>query len=174
MSLCFLPHSFLPYLNTSQNKRHEGLMHTYTPFEQVAYGTKHFREEHEEYLQGKKVHVSLACTCRTAKTHWVLAFLWKRDMGSVMVMGGWTHAPPPKQPPCWASQICQIWQQFNKYPQVNEEKRLSPPLKVLTLGNWLCLCWRPFMDESSLLALTSRHYPLHPAQLPRNTSSGMK
>lgn len=35
----------------------------------------------------------------------------------------------------------------------------------------MCLCWRLFMDESSLLALTSRHCPLHPVQLPGNTSS---
>ncbi|XP_077095928.1 spermatogenesis-associated protein 17 isoform X2 [Siphateles boraxobius] len=55
--------TFLPFLNTSQNKRYEGLMHTSTPFEQVAYGTKHFREEHEEYLQGKKPFKTVFTTC---------------------------------------------------------------------------------------------------------------
>uniref|UniRef100_A0A8C2EN27 Spermatogenesis associated 17 n=1 Tax=Cyprinus carpio TaxID=7962 RepID=A0A8C2EN27_CYPCA len=66
---CVIDQTFLPFSNTSQNKRYESMMRTSTPFEEVAYGTKHFREEHKEYLKGKKVHVSLACTCRTAKTH---------------------------------------------------------------------------------------------------------
>ncbi|KAG1972599.1 spermatogenesis-associated protein 17 [Pimephales promelas] len=52
--------TFLPSLNTSQNKRYEGLMHTSTPFEQVAYGTKHFREED---LQGKKPFKTVFTTC---------------------------------------------------------------------------------------------------------------
>uniref|UniRef100_A0A8C2B2I7 Spermatogenesis associated 17 n=1 Tax=Cyprinus carpio TaxID=7962 RepID=A0A8C2B2I7_CYPCA len=39
------------------------LMHTSTPFEQVAFGTKHFREEHKEYLKGKKPFKTVFTTC---------------------------------------------------------------------------------------------------------------
>ncbi|TRY59672.1 hypothetical protein DNTS_027408 [Danionella cerebrum] len=55
--------TFLPFSHTSQNKRYEGLMHTSTPFEQVAYGTKHFREEHKEQLQGKEPFKTVFTSC---------------------------------------------------------------------------------------------------------------
>ncbi|XP_056333388.1 spermatogenesis-associated protein 17 [Danio aesculapii] len=55
--------TFLPFSNPSRSKRYEGLMHTSTPFEQVAYGTKHFRDEHKELLQGKKPFKTVFTTC---------------------------------------------------------------------------------------------------------------
>ncbi|XP_050989227.1 spermatogenesis-associated protein 17 [Labeo rohita] len=55
--------TFLPFSKTSRNKRYESLMHTSTPFEQVPYGTKHFREEHKEYLKGKKPFKTIFTTC---------------------------------------------------------------------------------------------------------------
>uniref|UniRef100_A0A8C1DF88 Spermatogenesis associated 17 n=1 Tax=Cyprinus carpio carpio TaxID=630221 RepID=A0A8C1DF88_CYPCA len=48
---------------TALEEQYEGLMHTSTPFEQVAYGTKHFREEHKEYLKGKKPFKTVFTTC---------------------------------------------------------------------------------------------------------------
>ncbi|XP_065144863.2 spermatogenesis-associated protein 17 [Paramisgurnus dabryanus] len=54
---------FLPFLNASPKKRYEGLMHTSTPFEQVGYGIKHFREEQKEDLQGKKPFKTVFTTC---------------------------------------------------------------------------------------------------------------
>ncbi|XP_052010178.1 spermatogenesis-associated protein 17 [Xyrauchen texanus] len=55
--------TFHPFSNASQNKRYERLIHTSTPFEQVAYGTKHFREEHKECHQGKKPFKTVFTTC---------------------------------------------------------------------------------------------------------------
>ncbi|XP_051503098.1 spermatogenesis-associated protein 17-like [Myxocyprinus asiaticus] len=55
--------TFLPFSNASQNKRYESLIHTITPFEQVAYGTKHFREEPKECCQGKKPFKTVFTTC---------------------------------------------------------------------------------------------------------------
>uniref|UniRef100_A0A8C1J472 Spermatogenesis associated 17 n=1 Tax=Cyprinus carpio TaxID=7962 RepID=A0A8C1J472_CYPCA len=49
--------------HTHKRSHYEGLMHTSTPFEQVAYGTKHFREEHKEYLKGKKPFKTVFTTC---------------------------------------------------------------------------------------------------------------
>ncbi|XP_016382378.1 spermatogenesis-associated protein 17 [Sinocyclocheilus rhinocerous] len=60
---CVIDQTFHPFSNTSRNKRYEGMMHTSTPFEQVAYGTKHFREEHKEYLKGKKPFKTVFTTC---------------------------------------------------------------------------------------------------------------
>ncbi|KAI7804582.1 spermatogenesis-associated protein 17 [Triplophysa rosa] len=55
--------TFYPLSNPTRNKTYEGLMHTSTPFEQAAYGTKHFREEHKELLQGKKPFKTVFTSC---------------------------------------------------------------------------------------------------------------
>ncbi|KAK3537832.1 hypothetical protein QTP70_019864 [Hemibagrus guttatus] len=45
---------FLPFSKAHRNKEYEPLLHTYSPYQQKAYGTKHFREENRAELQGKK------------------------------------------------------------------------------------------------------------------------
>ncbi|KAI1895695.1 hypothetical protein AGOR_G00108890 [Albula goreensis] len=44
---------FQPFSNVRKNRRYEGMLHTCTAYDQVAYGSKHFREENLEKLQGK-------------------------------------------------------------------------------------------------------------------------
>ncbi|KAL0969314.1 hypothetical protein UPYG_G00225450 [Umbra pygmaea] len=45
---------FQPFSKAHQNRKYEGLVHTSSSFQTVPYGSKHFREEHPENLQGKK------------------------------------------------------------------------------------------------------------------------
>lgn len=46
---------FLPFSKAHQNKEYEALLHTHSPYQQKAYGTKYFREKNTARLQGKKV-----------------------------------------------------------------------------------------------------------------------
>ncbi|KAJ8400301.1 hypothetical protein AAFF_G00396840 [Aldrovandia affinis] len=46
---------FQPFSNAHKSRKYEGMIHTCTLYDQVAYGSKHFREENLEKLQGKAV-----------------------------------------------------------------------------------------------------------------------
>ncbi|MBN3306064.1 SPT17 protein, partial [Amia calva] len=52
---------FRPFSNTHKNKKYEGMLHTSTKFEQVAFGSKHFREENVDKLKEKKVRSRCCC-----------------------------------------------------------------------------------------------------------------
>ncbi|XP_028856319.1 spermatogenesis-associated protein 17 [Denticeps clupeoides] len=58
-------HPFHPFSNTSrQSEKYEPLIHASAPFEQVAYGTKHFREEKKEILQEKEPFKTVFTSCQ--------------------------------------------------------------------------------------------------------------
>ncbi|XP_062864141.1 spermatogenesis-associated protein 17 isoform X2 [Trichomycterus rosablanca] len=54
---------FLPFSNASRDKKYEGLLHSRSPYVHPEYGTKHFREEHKDQLQGRKPFKRVFTTC---------------------------------------------------------------------------------------------------------------
>ncbi|KAJ7988965.1 hypothetical protein DPEC_G00314650 [Dallia pectoralis] len=55
---------FRPFSKAHQNRRYERMIHAYSSFQPVPYGTKHFREEHPEKLLGKKPFNRVFTTCQ--------------------------------------------------------------------------------------------------------------
>lgn len=55
---------FQPFSKAHQNRSYERMLHTSSSFQPVPYGTKYFREEHQENLQGKQVPILFSlCMC---------------------------------------------------------------------------------------------------------------
>ncbi|XP_042181426.1 spermatogenesis-associated protein 17 [Oncorhynchus tshawytscha] len=54
---------FQPFSKAHQNRSYERMLHTSSSFQPVPYGTKHFREEHQENLQGKQPFKTVFTTC---------------------------------------------------------------------------------------------------------------
>ncbi|XP_041710277.1 spermatogenesis-associated protein 17 [Coregonus clupeaformis] len=54
---------FQPFSKAHQNRSYEGMLHTSSSFQPVPYGTKYFREEHQENLQGKQPFKTVFTTC---------------------------------------------------------------------------------------------------------------
>ncbi|XP_036397431.1 spermatogenesis-associated protein 17 [Megalops cyprinoides] len=50
--VCHQP--FYPFANAHKNRKYERMIHTFTAYDPVPYGTKNFREENPEKLKGKK------------------------------------------------------------------------------------------------------------------------
>ncbi|KAM9568080.1 spermatogenesis-associated protein 17 [Salvelinus alpinus] len=54
---------FQPFSKAHQNRSYERMLHTTSSFQPVPYGTKYFREEHQEDLQGKQPFKTVFTTC---------------------------------------------------------------------------------------------------------------
>ncbi|KAK2843153.1 hypothetical protein Q7C36_011368 [Tachysurus vachellii] len=54
---------FMPFSKAHQNKEYEALLQTRSPYKRKEYGTKHFREENQVQLQGKKPFKTVFTTC---------------------------------------------------------------------------------------------------------------